>query len=324
MSSPEREPATPRLRLESGDSCSLCSIKVCKSNGAYEEALFSAAVCQLQADRPLKKLTLLAIEGDSCKCSPPKDMKKVRKQIVDHIYPWILECQEKGHAKVPSLGSKWMFRTAYQLGSDSVNKGQYPVSTAHTAPGICTMLPVKYNFRQALPEIAQKITRLENEIPCLILLARLAHFLLHTDLVEHHKLGLDISELEKKIIYEMMRPERTLLYLVPGRLVRVRDGSTDWGWGVLAGITFTGDPAKNKKDLFGAIAMVLRVVGGKNSQLSLPTRYSLNTIFTSLIGLFWNTNYEFGKKRKHARIIDKKIAKKKSEAVEYQKLLPIG
>jgi hypothetical protein len=28
--------------------------------------------------------------------------------------------------------------------------------------------------------------------------------------------------------------------------------------------------------------------------------------------------------RKHARIIDKKIAKKKSEAVEYQKLLPIG
>lgn len=63
----------------------------------------------------------------------------------------------------------------------------------------------------------------------------------------------------------------------------------------LAGITFTGDPAKNKKDLFGAIAMVLRVVGGKNSQLSLPTRYSLNTIFTSLIGLFWNTNYEFGR-----------------------------
>ncbi|AQL06108.1 hypothetical protein ZEAMMB73_Zm00001d047301 [Zea mays] len=49
--------------------------------------------------------------GDSCKCSPPEDMKKVRKQIVDHIYPWILECQEKGHAKVPSLGSKWMFRT---------------------------------------------------------------------------------------------------------------------------------------------------------------------------------------------------------------------
>jgi hypothetical protein len=47
----------------------------------------------------------------------------------------------------------------------------------------------------------------------------LAHFLLQTDLAEHHKLGLDISELEKKIIYEMMRPERTLLYLVPGRLV---------------------------------------------------------------------------------------------------------
>jgi hypothetical protein len=42
--------------------------------------------------------------------------------------------------------------------------------------------------------------------------------------------------------------------------------------------------------------MVLRVVGGKNSQLSLPTCYSLNIIFMSLIGLFWNTNYEFGRK----------------------------
>jgi hypothetical protein len=34
--------------------------------------------------------------ADSCKCSPPEDLKKVRKQIVDHIYPWLLECQEQG------------------------------------------------------------------------------------------------------------------------------------------------------------------------------------------------------------------------------------
>jgi hypothetical protein len=48
---------------------------------------------------------------------------------------------------------------------------------------------------------------------------RLAHFLVQTDLAEYHKLGLDISELEKKIMSEMIRPERALLYLVPGRLV---------------------------------------------------------------------------------------------------------
>lgn len=42
---------------------------------------------------------------------------------------------------------------------------------------------------------------------------------MQTDLAEYHKLGLDISELEKKIMSEMIRPERALLYLVPGRLV---------------------------------------------------------------------------------------------------------
>lgn len=45
------------------------------------------------------------------------------------------------------------------------------------------------------------------------------HFPGQTDLAEYHKLGLDISELEKKIMSEMIRPERALLYLVPGRLV---------------------------------------------------------------------------------------------------------
>jgi hypothetical protein len=44
-------------------------------------------------------------------------------------------------------------------------------------------------------------------------------FTVQTDLAEYHKLGLDISELEKKIMSEMIRPERALLYLVPGRLV---------------------------------------------------------------------------------------------------------
>ncbi|RCV13588.1 hypothetical protein SETIT_2G357400v2 [Setaria italica] len=37
-----------------------------------------------------------------------------------------------------------------------------------------------------------------------------------TDLAKYHKLGLDISELEKKIMSGMIRPEGALLYLVPG------------------------------------------------------------------------------------------------------------
>ncbi|XP_066308301.1 DExH-box ATP-dependent RNA helicase DExH10-like isoform X1 [Miscanthus floridulus] len=87
----------------------------------------------------------------------------------------------------------------------------------------------KFQYEKALPEIVQKIKRLEDE-------ATLLDSSGETDLAEYHKLGLDISELEKKIMSEMIRPERALLYLVPGRLVRVRDGSTDWGWGVVVNV----------------------------------------------------------------------------------------
>jgi ATP-dependent RNA helicase DOB1 len=37
--------------------------------------------------------------------------------------------------------------------------------------------------------------------------------------MEYHKLQLDVAELEKKMMSEIIRPERILLYLVPGRLV---------------------------------------------------------------------------------------------------------
>uniref|UniRef100_A0A453AZU2 Uncharacterized protein n=1 Tax=Aegilops tauschii subsp. strangulata TaxID=200361 RepID=A0A453AZU2_AEGTS len=87
----------------------------------------------------------------------------------------------------------------------------------------------QFQYEKALPEVIQKITKLENE-------ATLLDSSGENDLAEYHKLGLDISELEKKIMSEMIRPERALLYLVPGRLVKVRDGSTDWGWGVVVNV----------------------------------------------------------------------------------------
>ncbi|KAK1646833.1 hypothetical protein QYE76_064638 [Lolium multiflorum] len=87
----------------------------------------------------------------------------------------------------------------------------------------------QFQYEKALPEVVQKITSLENE-------ASLLDSSGVNDLAEYHKLVLDISELEKKIMSEMIRSERALLYLVPGRLVKVRDGSTDWGCGVVVNV----------------------------------------------------------------------------------------
>lgn len=35
---------------------------------------------------------------------------------------------------------------------------------------------------------------------------------------------------------EILRPERILLFLAPGRLVKVRDGADEWGWGVVINV----------------------------------------------------------------------------------------
>lgn len=77
--------------------------------------------------------------------------------------------------------------------------------------------------------MGQKISKLEQE-------AALLDSSGEAELAEYHKLGLEVAQLEKKIMSEITRPEKVLMYLVPGRLVKVRDGGTDWGWGVVVNV----------------------------------------------------------------------------------------
>ena len=43
----------------------------------------------------------------------------------------------------------------------------------------------------------------------------------------------EIRDQERTVLAELLRPERCLQFLRPGRLLRIRDGQADWGWGVL-------------------------------------------------------------------------------------------
>lgn len=87
----------------------------------------------------------------------------------------------------------------------------------------------QFQYEKALPDMGQRILKLEKE-------AAMLDSSGEAELAEYHKLGLDIAQLEKRIMSEITRPERALLYLVPGRLVKVRDGGTDWGWGVVVNV----------------------------------------------------------------------------------------
>ena len=43
----------------------------------------------------------------------------------------------------------------------------------------------------------------------------------------------DLAEARAVVRREMMRPDLCMQFLRPGRLIHVRDGETDWSWGVL-------------------------------------------------------------------------------------------
>lgn len=87
----------------------------------------------------------------------------------------------------------------------------------------------QFQYEKALPGIGEKVSKLEQEAAILDASGE-------NEVAEYHKLILEISQLEKKLMIEITRPERVLYYLDPGRLIKVREGGTDWGWGVVVNV----------------------------------------------------------------------------------------
>ncbi|WOL01703.1 hypothetical protein Cni_G10420 [Canna indica] len=71
----------------------------------------------------------------------------------------------------------------------------------------------------ALPDMGQRISKLEHE-------AALFDSSREAELAEYHNLELKVAQLEKKIMSEITRPEKILMYLVPGRMTLSRH--MDW------------------------------------------------------------------------------------------------
>ncbi|CAN8259929.1 unnamed protein product [Cochlearia groenlandica] len=87
----------------------------------------------------------------------------------------------------------------------------------------------QFQYEKALPDIENKLSKLEEEAASLDASGK-------EEVAEYHKLKLDIAQLEKKLMSEIIRPERVLCFLDTGRLVKIREGGTDWGWGVVVNV----------------------------------------------------------------------------------------
>ncbi|XP_047320002.1 DExH-box ATP-dependent RNA helicase DExH10 [Impatiens glandulifera] len=87
----------------------------------------------------------------------------------------------------------------------------------------------QFQHEKALPDIGRKVSELEEEAAQLDAIGEV-------DVTEYHNLKLEVAELEKKMMVEMTKPEKVLHFLLPGRLIKVREGGTDWGWGVVVNV----------------------------------------------------------------------------------------
>ncbi|KAI9118765.1 hypothetical protein K1719_010210 [Acacia pycnantha] len=87
----------------------------------------------------------------------------------------------------------------------------------------------QFQYEKALPDIGKKVSKLEEE-------AALLDASGEAEVAEYHKLKLEIAHLERKMMSQIIRPERILYFLLPGRLVKIREGGTDWGWGVVVNV----------------------------------------------------------------------------------------
>ncbi|KAJ9167383.1 hypothetical protein P3X46_022041 [Hevea brasiliensis] len=104
----------------------------------------------------------------------------------------------------------------------------------------------QFQYEKALPGIGKKVSKLEEEAAVLDASGE-------AEVAEYHKLKLEMAQLEKKMMSEITRPERVLYYLCTGRLIKVREGGTDWGWGVVVNVV--------KKPASGLGTLPSRVAG---------------------------------------------------------------
>lgn len=87
----------------------------------------------------------------------------------------------------------------------------------------------QFQHEKALPDIGNKVSKLEEE-------AAILNASGEAEVAEYHNLQFDIAKHEKKLMSEIIRPERVLCFLDTGRLVKIREGGTDWGWGVVVNV----------------------------------------------------------------------------------------
>uniref|UniRef100_A0A9I9CI44 RNA helicase n=1 Tax=Cucumis melo TaxID=3656 RepID=A0A9I9CI44_CUCME len=139
------------------------------------------------------------------------------------------EQMEMGTIKEMILGKPAPLVSTFRLSYYSILNLMSRAEGQFTAEHVIRHSFHQFQHEKALPDIGKRVSKLEEEAATLEASGE-------AEVAEYHKLKLDIAQLEKKMMSEITRPERVLYFLLPGRLVKVREGGTDWGWGVVVNV----------------------------------------------------------------------------------------
>eukprot|EP00884_Botryococcus_braunii_P001882 jgi/Botrbrau1/11695/Bobra.0195s0026.1 len=87
----------------------------------------------------------------------------------------------------------------------------------------------QFQYERALPKVMDQVAKLEEEASALLDQAGQAS-------EDYSRIVTELAEKERELLAVILRPEYSLLYLDPGRLLRVRQGKVEWGWGIVVGV----------------------------------------------------------------------------------------
>eukprot|EP01026_Neomeris_dumetosa_P046115 TRINITY_DN3920_c0_g1_i3.p1 TRINITY_DN3920_c0_g1~~TRINITY_DN3920_c0_g1_i3.p1 ORF type:complete len:472 (-),score=75.96 TRINITY_DN3920_c0_g1_i3:368-1783(-) len=103
---------------------------------------------------------------------------------------------------------------------------------------------IKHSFQQFqhcahMPEYQRQLDTVENQIKDLIGD--------QAGLEEYQQLRVRLKKLENELMREVLRPDRCIYYMRPGRILEIKIDDTDWGWGILVSLNRA---ERNKQEPF--------------------------------------------------------------------------
>lgn len=157
---------------------------------------------------------------------------------------------------MPTDVAKSMIKGSADTLNSSFHIGYSMLLNTMRVEGLNPEFMLRSSFHQF--QHTQHVPRIKAEIVNLVEKSDQLQIENEQELSDYYATKTQLASLKKQIQETIVIPEHILPFIIPGRLVHIVDGATDWGWGVVLNYQYRNNdkdapskgstPAKNKKD----------------------------------------------------------------------------